>query len=468
MKPIEVIQNLNLKEHTHTAIQKVTHVDYWNKICELVSFARTINPDIPNHIRGYKETLSTDALSDGFDLYLTNNIKEKYQPDMETDLPLIETLQETIPEYIINKELGLIGSVSSLVFNSPIESIVYNAYKDLVLKISSHNVYEYDEERMSDIEYKEVYTSPHLVPSFYYKNNPLLSREVFFVADGNSRNREFILENNKRRSIHTVEDILTKPFSQVSEEEKEKIQNAYHSLNGRVSEVPFEVEFNYSFIALALNNNRGTEAEGWVDFLHNEVGCSLKANFRDVDLLSLAIIRNNDQIINLLAEQDEPLVKVYEHIPDVLSQSDDFLLFRRFEDSFIPSVTLAAIFGAEKAVEALLNHHVSNDMTSAMGRTATHYAALNTDEKMIDILIKHGTDLNKEDNFKAIPSELIPSTPEGDLLYSKMEKTRLDKEKTNEISAKQKSIVIEKNQLLEKIKNSTTSSTKINKLKIKN
>lgn len=475
MKPIDIVKNLNLDEEIHNTDPLKEPIDFWHRIIELTSLARTINPDLPNIIRGYKETSVEDPLSTDFTLYLTKNKSEEFIEISDNDIPLFDALKETLPDYIFNGENNLLRGASPLNFKGPIEAIIYNAYKELAVGIQSKNLsyddsIDQDEHYSPYNQYKCVYTSPITVPQYYYQNNPHFDRSSFFINSYNKENKEFRILNDKRQLINDVKKILSFDFDTVSPEQKDFIKTAFNNLNGRRFDQTFEDKYNFSFIAYALNYNNGESANSWVNFLVNEVGCDVKAKYGadKKDLLSLAIVRNNDLIIDLLVKNEFPILTVYPEIPDVLDKDSYNNLFRNFQDSYMPSLVLAAIWGSDKVAEKLLENSAYVDSKTTSFRTAAHYAAFNNDSKLLTLLVSHGADLNIEDCYKAIPAERVPNTEEGNILYNQLEEWRLNKlpkPKIENFDNKKETILLDKNILKEKLKTQPKSIKNKNNIK---
>lgn len=464
MKPIEFVKKLNLDEEEHNIDPLKQHLQFWNRIIELASLARTINPDLPNVIRGYKETSFEDPLSESFTLYLTKNTNEKFTEITDDDIPLFEALEETLPDYIFYGENNLLHNASPYNFKGPIEAIIYHAYRDLAVKIHSENFDfdPYDMDANYDMAGKHVYTSPVTVPQYYYQNNPHFERDSYFITEFNDENKEFRALNNKRKMISEIKNILSHKFSEVSEEQKNYLKESYDALNGRRYDQTFEVKHSFSLIGYALNNNTGKEADNWIKFLSNDIGCDLSATYgaNKVDLLTLAIVRNSDTLIELLTKNNQSVLKVYPELPPILDKDVHNALFRNFTDSYLSSLTLASAWGSDKVVKKLLEDHAYPDTKTSLFRTAAHYAAFNNDEKILTLLVSHGADLNTEDVYKAIPSERIPQSEEGNKLFSKVEEWRLNESSRPSVKSKKendvKSILSQKSALKEKLSKSTS------------
>ena len=428
IKLSELTKSLQIEHDSHTPEVMTGHIDSWYRILSLASFARALDNSLPPNIACFKIADTENPLDTPFEIYFTdstNKIFDKEALDSSNSVPFFEALKNTIPSFIIGPELNSLTLGSPMNFKNTTDAAIYTAFKEMELKIASFKDFIEDEDGET-IPVKQVSTNVIPIPQDYYINNRSFAQQVIFSEPSNNENREYLTLNKNRSIVKQIKSILSKPFSEASEADKQFIIDGISSLNGRYADDKFEEKYNISFISYAMVNNK--KAIDWTRFLHDEAGCSVKISHgydNNLNSAALAIANNDIESLSYLIDNGVSVATRYHSIPEVISSESHEVWFRSCVDKSLPLISWAAIAGSSDCVTLLLEKGCDPDIATERNMTAAHFASLNNDLQSIKALSAYNArfDIETVDSHK-IASELADETPEGDLIFETIENWR--------------------------------------------
>lgn len=408
------------------------HIGVWHRILELASLVRTFDSSIPENIACLKIADTEDPLDTPFEIYFTDSkskVFDKEALDESNSIPFFDVIQSILPDYILEEELAIVTLGSTLNFKNTTDAAIYMAFKDMEIKIASFKDFIEDENGDS-IAVKQVSTNVIKIQPEYYKNNVAFSNIAFLNTDYKDEANEFPSLNKSRDAIKNIKTMVRKPFSMVTEEDKQFIKDSFSVLKGRYNDNDFENIYHISFISEAMTAHKNSIE--WIKFLHQDVGCSIDVNHgldNNVNSVALAIFNNDIESLNYFIDNKFSMLNDYKGIPVVMDKTTHNIWFRSCADQVVPLLHLAAITGSSESLNLLLEKGIDPNRITERGYTAAHFAVLNEDEKSLRSLAAYGADFNREETEqRKIPSELARSNTVGDRIYQQLEDWRTEKE----------------------------------------
>lgn len=417
---------LDIEKNNYEIQMLPNHIDVWHRLIELASLARSIDASLPPNIRCFKLSETEDPLRTPFEVYLTDSTEEKFDQnaiDLSHSITLREALEQTLPEYIWQKELFFINSGTPLGFVSTIDAAIYTAFKEMEISLHTSGDMEVDPETDELFSVKTVYSEPVNVPIDYFMQNPSLAKQSFFLETKiASEDLDFRVIDTTRKRVQFIRQVLSSEFETTSDKYKEILVKSIEGLNGRYADKTFEQRHEQSWIAYCISKNKN--ASEWVKFLHETVGCDIRQQYGhnpNIDPLSVAIVQNDAKSVRYLLEQDFNINKPYVGFPEVLPEEQQKRWLRGCDDMVVKSIHWATIVGASDCVEVLLEHGANPNIQTERSMTAAHFAAMNEDISTLTHLAAYNADFEIENNERKVVSEMLPEGENADKIYDIIE-----------------------------------------------
>lgn len=368
------------------------------RLLALASFARQLDPSLPNNVRAYRHVPEGGDPQDvPFKVVFTTDNRSRLPNGVVEDQGVQEfweVMDRLLPDTMAADERRAFAMRVQATRKPPFDVAMADGHRAGSISLVAHE--------RGELMGTNFYTNALAVHDDQFMDYPDLATRAFITPSINPSNATPVGRMILR--FQAVCETLSQPFETTGMVARQTVAENIRALDASQGEGTFEENHRHGWAGYALA--RG--GKGWTGYLVNQVGVSPHAHYGKFSPLALAVGGNDrNATVDLLDAEVSPNTVLRGWPRMFAGKANDF--FNANPTDFLPIGVFAAGVGSVGALGALLERGGDPNFPTEKQDTPLHLACQNGDEAAARLLDAHAADFTLVNDRQHVPDELIPN-----------------------------------------------------------